>query len=67
MLAFHKENPASQRNKCQVIYPTFMLESLVISTVLGSWCIYGWYIQHAMSDFPIIFYYQHDQNFWHLC
>ena len=35
MLDFHKENTTSLKNRSQVILPTFVLESLVIPTVLA--------------------------------
>ena len=41
MLDFHKETPPHEKNKFQVILPTFMLASLKILYGFGAWCIYG--------------------------
>ena len=54
MLDFHKEHTVSQKNR-QGILPTFIWASLVNIYIIGAWCIYGYYSQHDMSAFPIVY------------
>ena len=53
MSYFQKENTALSKID-QEIYPTSMLEYLVILYIIGSWCIDGRYRQYYMSVFLII-------------
>ena len=55
MLAFHKENTVSQKNKCLGIFPISMLERLVNIYNFSAWCIYRWHSRQYLSVFPILY------------
>ena len=55
MLYFNKENTVSRKNKCQGIFPTDILSSLVNIYSFGAWCIYEWYRRNDMSTYKILY------------